>query len=287
MEQIFQKFCEDFDMLEKLSGEQSAYQPLSQMEIDPFKINFKDAERFAETIRSTLNLGDLPARVLEKTLQDRHGIKILYKELDEGSAATTIGRYGPAILMNSKEAPWRRNYNFAHEIFHLITWESIPPNLLAEKKELWEKIEKLANAFASCLLLPADALRLAFDDRVVDGKIKYVDLVDIARNFDVSTQALLYRLRSLGKISQEVADKLNQDDTFKGIDRASMSAVWWHPPKFPEPFVRLAFIAYQKGTLSKMKLANLLDTSLFDLDKELQKYGLDDSDSYNGEIHTL
>jgi len=287
MEQVFQKFCEDFDMLENLSGEQPNYQPLPQMETDPAKIDYKDAERFADTIRSTLNLGERPARVLEKTLQDRYGIKILYKELDEGSAATTIGSYGPAILMNSKEAPWRRNYNFAHEIFHLITWKSIPPSLFAAKKELWDKIEKLANAFASCLLLPADALRIAFEDRVVDGKIKYVDLVDIARNFDISTPALLYRLRSLGKISQDVADKLNQDDAFKGLDRASMSAAWWHPPKFPEPFVRLAFIAYQKGNLSKMKLAHLLDTSLFDLDKELQKYGLDDSDSYNGEIHTL
>jgi hypothetical protein len=36
-----------------------------------------------------------------------------------------------------------------------------------------------------------------------------------------------------------------------------------------------------------MKLAHLLDTSLFDLDKVLQEYGLDDSDSYNDEIHTL
>jgi Zn-dependent peptidase ImmA (M78 family)/DNA-binding XRE family transcriptional regulator len=286
-EKEFQKFCEDYRMLEKLSGEQSTYQPFPQMEIDPFKIDYKDAERFAENIRSSLNLGERPAATLEKTLQDRYGVKTWYKDLDEGSAASTIGSYGPAILMNRNEPPWRRNYNFAHEIFHLITWESIPPKLLAEKKDLWDKIEKLANAFASCLLLPSDPLRIAFDDRVVDGKVQYVDLVDVARNFDVSTSALIYRLRSLGKISQEDVDSLSQNAIFKDIDRATMSEAWWHPPKFPERFVRLAFIAYQKGNLSKTKLAHLLDTSLFELDKVLQEYGLEDSDSYNGEIHSL
>lgn len=287
MEQVFTKFCEDYDMLEKLSGEQVSYQQLPQMEASPLTISYKEAERFADTVHSSLNLGEIPARVLEKTLQDRYGIKILYKELDEGSAATTIGDFGPAILMNSREAPWRRNYNFAHEIFHLITWKSIPPIVLREDKELWEKIERFANAFASWLLLPADALKAAFEDRVKDGKITYIDLVDIARKFDVSTQALLYRLVKLGKFSQEEVDKLNQNEQFKALDRSTMGPSWWTPPKFPEPFVRLAFIAYQKGNLSKMKLAHLLDTSLFDLDTVLQEYGLDDSDSYNDEIHTL
>jgi hypothetical protein len=84
-----------------------------------------------------------------------------------------------------------------------------------------------------------------------------------------------------------VVDSLNQNAIFKDIDRTTMSGAWWHPPRFPERFVRLAFIAYQKGSLSKMKLVHLLDTSLFDLNKVLQEYGLDDSDSYNGEIHPL
>jgi hypothetical protein len=42
---------------------------------------------------------------------------------------------------------------------------------------------------------------------------------------------------------------------------------WWQPLKFPKRFVRLAFVAYKKGRLSKGKLAEMLDTSLIDLSK--------------------
>jgi hypothetical protein len=60
--------------------------------------------------------------------------------MEEGSAASIWGPFGPAILMNSNEAPWRRNYNFAHEVFHLITWDSIPPGLLSERVDLQNKV---------------------------------------------------------------------------------------------------------------------------------------------------
>jgi len=63
--------------------------------------------------------------------------------MEEGSAASAIGPFGPAILMNSKEAPWRRNYNFAHELFHLITWESLKPALLLQQRLKRQFTERL------------------------------------------------------------------------------------------------------------------------------------------------
>lgn len=59
-----------------------------------------------------------------------------------------------------------------------------------------------------------------------------------------------------------------------------MSASWWEPPTVPERFVRLAFVAYQKGRLSRARLAHLLDTTLPDVTETLLKYGLDDRESY-------
>ena len=55
-------------------------------------------------------------------------------------------------------------------------------------------------------------------------------------------------------------------------------------PKFPEHFVRLAFVAYKKGRLSKAKLAEMLDTSLIDLPKTLQEYGHKDREGYDAEV---
>ena len=73
---------------------------------------------------------------------------------------------------------------------------------------------------------------------------------------------------------------------FRGIDRSTMAQCWWTPPKFPERFVRLAFLAYQKGNLSRAKFAQLLETSLLHLTDVLQEYALDDRESYDAEVCT-
>lgn len=276
----FLKHCQQYGSLENLSESAQALQ-FPQKEVDPHNVSYNDAAKLAEETRREFGLGDTPATVLEKTLQDRYGVKVWYDELDEGSAAATIGSFGPAILMNMDEAPWRRNYNFAHEVFHLITWDNIPPELLQENPKIWDKIEKIANYFASCLLLPGDAVRVEFQDRIVHDAIAFSDLVGIARNFDISTEALLYRLLNLKLLDRETVESLLEDESFRNIDRSTMAACWWTPPRLPERYVRLAFMAHQKGRITRAKLAHFLDTSLLDVTSTLQEYGLDDRESYD------
>ena len=269
--------------MEDLNGIERQY-PFPLERVDFQEIDFRYAMKVADEIRQRFNLGDRPAVVLEKTLEDRFGVKVWYEELEEGSAAATVGSFGPAILMNSKQSPWRRNYNFAHEVFHLITWNSVPAETIRKDNVGWERIEKVANVFASCLLLPGDRVTVEFENRVSDGKITFSDLIEVARTFDVSTEALLYRLLNLKLLADETVQTLLADDDFRALDRSTMATRWWTPPKFPERFVILAFRAYQKGRLSKAKFAALLDTSLFDLSDLLQEYGLDDRGSYNAEF---
>ncbi|MCL0048465.1 ImmA/IrrE family metallo-endopeptidase [Dehalococcoidia bacterium] len=115
--------------------------------------------------------------------------------------------------MNSVEAPWRRNFNFAQEVFHLLTWTSIPPERMIEDPAFRDRIESLANAFASSLLLPGDAVSIAIERHLKDGKIYRADLVENAREFDVSTVALLYRLLNLGYFDREAVERLLNDPT--------------------------------------------------------------------------
>jgi len=279
----FIRRCQEYATLEDLNGIERQC-PFPPERVDFQDINFRYAMRVADEIRQRFNLGDRPAVVLEKTLQDRCGVKVWYEELEEGSGAATVGPFGPAILMDSKQAPWRRNYNFAHEVFHLITWNSVPAETVRKDSGEWKRIEKVANVFASCLLLPGDRVTVEFENRVRDGKTTFSDLIEVARIFDVSTEALLYRLLNLRLLAEETVERLLADDDFRVLDRSTMAARWWTPPKFPERFVRLAFLAYQKGRLSKAKLAALLDTSLLDLSGLLQEYGLDDRESYNAEF---
>lgn len=137
----------------------------------------------------------------------------------------------------------------------------------------WERLEKVANGFASCLLLPAEPVTVEFNKYAEGGKISYTDLIGIARDFGVSTEALLYRLLNLKQVSQKSVDKALQDPIFREIDRSTMRECWWYPLEIPERFVRLAFMAYQKGRLSRAKFSEMLDTSLLDLPEVLQDTG--------------
>ena len=282
-ESKFIKHCEDYAMLEELSGNRTTEQ-FPQKKVGPDDISYETARRLASEIRREFNLGDRPARELIKILEEGFGIKIWYFEMEEGSAASTIGPFGPAILMNLNEAPWRRNYNFAHEIFHLITWNSFPPSLIKKSPDLWDKLEKIANVFASCILLPSDVVTVEFEKNRDKNSIAYIDLIGMARKFDVSTEALLFRLLNLKLLNKNTVDKILKDQLFREIDKSTMAPRWWLPPEFPERFVRLAFVAYKKGRLSKAKLAEMLDTSLIDLPKTLQEYGHKDREGYDAEV---
>jgi len=282
-ESKFIKHCEDYAMLEELSGSRTAEQ-FPQKRVGPDDISYEMARRLASEIRREFNLGDRPARELIKILEEGFGVKIWYFEMEEGSAASTIGPFGPAILMNLNEAPWRRNYNFAHEIFHLITWSSFPPSLIKKKPDLWDMLEKIANVFASCILLPSDVVTVEFEKNIDKKSITYIDLIGMARKFDVSTEALFFSLLNLKLLDKNTVDNILKNQLFREIDRSTMAPSWWRPPEFPERFVRLAFVAYKKGRLSKAKLAEMLDTSLIDLPKTLQEYGHKDREGYDAEV---
>jgi Zn-dependent peptidase ImmA (M78 family)/DNA-binding XRE family transcriptional regulator len=275
----FLKHCREYALLEDLS-ETRRSRDFPQKNVDLQTINFTVAAKLADEIRGEFGLGDRPAASLEKTLEEKYGAKVWYDDLDKGSAAATIGEFGPAILMNKKEAPWRRNYNFAHELFHLVTWKSIPASQIQENKTLWEKIEKIANSFASCLLLPADSVAGEIQERAKENQIEYTDLIGVAREFGVSTEALMYRLSSLRLINKDTVDSVLSDPQFRSMDKSTMPASWWDPPELPERFVRLAFVAYQKSRLSRAKLAQLLETTLPDVTETLLRYGLDDRETY-------
>jgi Zn-dependent peptidase ImmA (M78 family)/DNA-binding XRE family transcriptional regulator len=272
----FLKHCREYHELEQLNDVEAA-EIFPSEKIDFEKADYRDIAKLAERISREFSLGSIPAALLEKTLEGRYGVKVWYMDLgQDGSAAATIGSFGPAILMNSREAPWRRNYNFAHEVFHLLTWCSHKPQTLRKDEKLWQTVERFAEVFASCLLLPGDSLIIAFDKRIKEGTINYTDLIEIAREFDVSTRALLYRLQNLRRLTKKIVDGLLADSQFREMDKATMGKSWWSPPEFPERFVRLAYIAYKKGKITRSRLASYLNSSLIDLDDLLKEYGLND-----------
>lgn len=278
--------CRRYHQLETLVGAETRH-ALPSFSGKPEILDWRDVSTLAEHMSRELSLGVRPAASIVRALEERYGVKIWYLDLGkECSAACAVGDFGSAILMNRSEAPWRRNFNFAHELFHIITWNVAPPAVLQSRPDLCSTFEQFANKFASNLLLPADTINAEFDRRIQDGKIAYTDLIELVREFDVSTEALVWRLVTLNRLAREAAEVLLKDENFRALDRSSMHGRWWDPPPIPERFVRLAFIAYQKAKISRSRLAEYLETNLLDLNKTLLDYGLDESADYDAAVAT-
>jgi len=285
LESDFLQRCKEYALVEKLNDITTDTQ-LPVTAVDLSLLTFQDAEKMGREMRDGLGLGNRPASCLANMLENKFGVKIWYANLGEdGSAASTKGPFGLGVLINSAEAPWRRSYSFAHELFHLLTWDAVA---LTDKTkgESSGHIEKLAEAFASNLLLPDTEIEEALRARVKENKIEYAGLVEIAREFGVSTVALLWRLKNLHYINSDAVQKLEDDSDFQQLDRNVRNGAWNMPPAIPERFVRLAFRAFQNGKLSRAKLAEFLKTSLLDLSDFLLEYGLDDSKDYKTAVHT-
>lgn len=280
MEASFLKSCTQYHALESLLG-MTPKRDLPVLELNPETASYGDVRLAARNVANALDLGGRPAASLIAVLEGDYSVKIWYKTLAEaGSAASAVGDFGYGILMHREQAPWRRNFSFAHELFHLITRATISKESVGDNQSLTDKVERLANEFAANLLLPADVLEVEIEARVKHGKISYGDLVELARDFDVSTEALLWRMVHYRRLTADQVRAVLNDPRFRSTDRSTMSANWRQPAPLPERFVRLAFLAYKRAKLSRARLAQLLETSLLDLSSTLLEYGFEDTDAY-------
>ena len=143
------------------------------------------------------------------------------------------------------------------------------PELIAvikDNHDLFNRNEKLANAFASALLLPAEPIREELRKAVAGGGLTYASLVAIAGDFRVSTQALLWRLVNMGVYRRDLVQALLGDPQLNALDAASKQGRGGDPPPLPRRFVHLCYLAWQQAHLSRSRLAEYLETNLADLD---------------------
>ena len=272
----FLRLCKDYKLVEEFNKVDSTkFSELAKVEIDFNKFSYSDAYSLADKFRSELSLGDFPTSTLVKTLEERFGVKFFFNDLDgNGSAATSVSELGNCILVSSKEPPWRQFFSIAHELFHIVTWSQGLVDQVLSSKELWDKNEKFANAFAQGLLIPSDTLNRELARVVVDNKIGNAELVGLATQFGVSVEALLFRMRFLGKFTQETVDILLKSRELKSISYASRPVDKQSENLLSVRFVRLAYIAFEKGEITKSRLSKMLNSTLSGLSKTLEKYGL-------------
>jgi Zn-dependent peptidase ImmA (M78 family)/transcriptional regulator with XRE-family HTH domain len=257
----FLRLCEQYHNLEVWTGKELPV-CLPDVKGEPARYAYPDAESLAKRVRDAMNLGDRPALSLLAVLEEVCGVKVFHLDFEpSGTAASARSEaFGAAILLNRTHKRWRRNFDLAHELFHLLTWSIFRQAAPAQTTSscAGEQEEKLATCFARNLLMPVEAFRAAVQAKVRQDKITFEDLYDVARQFDVSLEAALRQtsfLRLLGG---------TQHDVETAVERASLLAPVFEkreetePPVRPERFWALAVQALRHGAISIGRFAEYL-----------------------------
>jgi Zn-dependent peptidase ImmA (M78 family)/transcriptional regulator with XRE-family HTH domain len=277
----FQSFLENYSNLESIAGLRKRWKDIQRNydKGDFSARNFELTETLSVEIGEHLNLGSRPASGLVQILENDLRFKILHLPLPPGVSGASLvdGELGVGILVNSNDAPWRRNYDLAHELFHIITWNVFSQDEVGDGTKK-TKPEQYADAFASSLLLPSDHLRKALEEVSTGNQIRIVDIIELAIDFGVSTSAILWRLHNLRIIKKrEVVEKLLKADELSEMDKSKRRDLYHltgAPSRFPTRFIMLACRCLIEGKISRGVFAKYLEIDIADIDAYLKRRGI-------------
>ena len=234
---------------------------------------YEAARAVAERLGAAWELGDIPALRLAQCVRERLGALIIHVDAPKfiSGAACHLAEMN-AILINRNEPEGRRHYDLAHETFHLLTWEQMPPE--HEEGDIprtgkSNRIEQLADNFASALLMPERSLTAHWQNRG-DDIVEWLNKTSSA--FHVSAPALKWRLVQLEWISKAEALQI-KDDRLTSNGGLTTSET---PPLFSREFMERIQKAIAAGNLSVRRAATLLDTTIEDLAETFKAHQLPD-----------
>jgi XRE family transcriptional regulator, fatty acid utilization regulator len=197
--------------------------------------------------------------VLRKALESDCGIKIFHEDFEPTGTAACVRSeaLGMAVLLNNRNTPERRNFDLAHELFHLLVWDakaSAPVEFTEEQEE------KLASSFASYLLLPPEVVRRIVNRRLdASGKLAVEEIPEVAQEFDVSVDALLWGMFRVYNLGDNRKDEVHGLIALFKPETVVESAP--KPPKYPERYQALATRALNAGEMSVGKFMEYLEVS--------------------------
>jgi Zn-dependent peptidase ImmA (M78 family)/transcriptional regulator with XRE-family HTH domain len=235
--------------------------------------SFEDAMAAGERFASEFELGDVPATRLAEVMERELGILVLMVDALEGisGAACRLPELD-VVLVNRHEVAGRRHFDLAHELFHILTWDAMPPEHSEEAAETSKnRVEQLANNFASALLMPARVLERFGDWSMLQGVGLVAHLKAAADALQVTTSALKWRLVALGKLTLAIARALS-DNTLRNTSHGAGATQL--PPLFSKLFMEVIALGLKAGRVSVRRAAGLLDLSIDDLISLFEVYGL-------------
>lgn len=134
------------------------------------------------------------------------GAKVLAEPATkEVSGALVLQKGVPVIITNRSHSLTRQRFTLAHELAHLLLHVSRNMTVAHTTREVLfrdtrasqgvDRREIQANAFAAGLLMPQDEVRMRV--RTALGPFDEERIAELAEEFDVSTAAMVVRLKDL------------------------------------------------------------------------------------------
>lgn len=237
--------------------------------------SFEDAVAEGEAIGATLNLGEVPSMRLADAVQHELDTVVLYVDAIKGvsGAACQLDQLN-AVLINRREHAARRAYDLAHELFHLLTWHTMPPKHVESDQPVdrdEKRVEQLADNFAAGLLMPAKTISaLVASSPPPAGAALPTWIRESAGKLGVSGSALKWRLVNAKVLKRSVAEAIADDAIRANGDRSADRM----PERFSKQFVEVLSWGIDEGYVSARRAAMLLETSVDDLGDLFAEHGL-------------
>ena len=265
----------------------NAFHPLSSREFAEKYSPYLDSERInlisklAEDFIRDFNLGDYPADSLMNAITEKGIVVFSFKMNDAGLAACYVSNRGASILLNKEENPWSIYCNICHELYHILTWGISDFKMHDYSLNTDDIEEKFADEFAARLLIPETTIRREINKLESTEDFDDLLLSSLAVKFKVPAEMLLERIESLKLVERKRIAKMR--------DLKTKSMVWKDLIKdclvttnmqteeeYGMSYIMLAYSAWKKGKLTKMKMAEYLNKNVGELDYFLEKRGLAD-----------
>jgi Zn-dependent peptidase ImmA (M78 family)/transcriptional regulator with XRE-family HTH domain len=255
--------------------------------------------------RQRLNLGDAPIADIAELL-NLQGVWATSIALPPEMSGLFVNHEttGMVIIVNTDHPETRMRFSYAHEYGHALM-DRDRTSTISSKANANDLSEKRANAFAACLLMPEQGIskalqqlqkgqpsryeQVVFDAATaerIDAQIRtspgsqqlsYQDVTIIARWFNVSYEATVYRLRGLNHISQsecdgliaqvdlanhfrrtlDTLDMLNEDETAVDASKEQPSVRNTSVRELKVQIAHLAIEAFRRELISRGRLLEL------------------------------
>ena len=236
--------------------------------------SFEEAAAEGEAIAMQLELTPVPAVELEKALTEKLGALVLQIDAPDGisGAACRLGGLN-VILVNRSESMARRAFNMAHELFHLATWDHMPPEHIESIRVQGNgnpRAEQLANAFAGGLLVPRVSLK-SFVGRYPrpepSGQAEWIRM--LAGLMNVSGQAMKWRLKDLGYLRRAEVQRIDDNEL-----RVDMEINRQKPPPFSRGFMERLSSGIEHGQLTVRKAAQVMGLTIDEMKSLFEAHGI-------------